>query len=28
MDRGDKILAVDGKPMNDTKEWSKLVQNQ
>jgi predicted metalloprotease with PDZ domain len=27
LDRGDTVLAVDGKPMKDTKEWSKMLMS-
>lgn len=27
IDRGDRVLMVDGKPMKDTKEWSKMLMS-
>ncbi len=27
LDRGDRVLTVDGKPMKDTKEWSKMLMS-
>jgi predicted metalloprotease with PDZ domain len=27
LDRGDRVLAVDGRPMKDTKEWSKMLMS-